>query len=245
MSIKGSPYTMELDTGSSRSLISLETLKRLCPGWGLKPPDYVLVDFQQNPVPMLGVGKFQVKNQQFDGLLELLVVEGHRISLLGLTQFTPLGIKVTGVHQSEWWDFSSICNELLSVFDGTIGRYTGPPVSLLLDPQVRPLRLKARCVPFSLKPNIDEELECLVVLGSLKTVPHAAWEMPIVTTVKPNGDVSICADCKCTINKALQDHTYPILVVSHVLATLAGAKVFSELEFAQADQQLPVDDATC
>lgn len=64
-----------------------------------------------------------------------------------------------------------------------------------------------------------------------------------VTTVKPNGDVRICADYKCTINKALQDHTYLIPVISHMLATLVGVKIFGKLNLAQAYQQLPVDEA--
>lgn len=94
---------MELDTGSSVSVISLETLKRLYPGWvgGLRPANNVLIDFQKNPVPMLGVDKFWVKCWHFSGLLDLLVVGGHCTSLLGLACFAPLGIEVTGVHQSQ------------------------------------------------------------------------------------------------------------------------------------------------
>lgn len=46
------------------SIISAETLKKLFLGEGrLEPPDYVLVDFQYNLVPMLGVGKFQITSR--------------------------------------------------------------------------------------------------------------------------------------------------------------------------------------
>lgn len=96
---------MGLDTGSSGSTISSEPL-----GGQLNPPDYILRDFQQNLLLMLGAGKFWVKYWQFNGLLDLLVVEGHRTSLLGLTWFVPFGIRVMRVHQSEQWDFSSIRN---------------------------------------------------------------------------------------------------------------------------------------
>lgn len=59
--------------------------------------------------------------------------------------------------------------------------------------------------------------------------------------MKPNGDIRICVDYKCTLNKALQDHAYP--VISHMLATLAGVKIFGKLDLAQTYQQLPVDEA--
>ncbi|XP_060093621.1 uncharacterized protein K02A2.6-like, partial [Heteronotia binoei] len=115
---------------------------------------------------------------------------------------------------------------------------------LPLDPTVRLIRLKARRVPFALKPKIEAELDRLTAQGVLEPVDYATWETPIVTPIKPNGEVRICADYKCTINKALQDNPYPVPVVSHVLAALAGSKIFGKLDLAQAYQQLPVDAKT-
>ncbi|XP_053243367.1 uncharacterized protein LOC128413351, partial [Podarcis raffonei] len=193
----------------------------------------------------MGVGTFRVQYRGRTRQLDLLVVKGPYISLLGLAWFGPLGLAVTGVnHTSLQVDVDAICKEFPGVFDGKLGQYTGPPIALQLDPTVRPVRLKARRVPFALKPRIDEELDRLVEQGVLEPVPNAPWETPIVTPVKPNGSVRICADYKCTINKALTAHAYPVPVVSHVLATLAGSKIFGKLDLAQAYQQLPVDEAT-
>lgn len=51
--IEGSPCAMELDAGSSVFIIFVETLQELCPRGGprLRPPDYILMDFQWNRVP--------------------------------------------------------------------------------------------------------------------------------------------------------------------------------------------------
>lgn len=79
--------------------------------------------------------------------------------------------------------------------------------------------------------------------GVLEAVPHASWETPIVTPIKPNRDVHICADYKCIINRVLQDHTFP--VVGHILATLAGAKVLRKLVWdcrSPQGYQVPVSD---
>ena len=77
--------------------------------------------------------------------------------------------------------------------------------------------MKARRVPFALKEKINVELDKLLAQGILEPVSHVAWETPIVTPMKPDGSIQVCADCKCTINKALQHHTYPVPVVSHQL----------------------------
>ncbi|XP_058012440.1 uncharacterized protein K02A2.6-like, partial [Ahaetulla prasina] len=111
-------------------------------------------------------------------------------------------------------------------------------------PQVAPIRLKARRVPFALKPKIDRELDKLVSQGILVPVDHAKWETPIVTPVKPDGSVRICADYKATLNKALQKSAYPVPVVQHLLHSLGQGQVFAKLDLAQAYQQLPVDSST-
>lgn len=64
-------------------------------------------------------------------------------------------MEVSGVHGTQWRDFSSVCQEFPYIFDGNNGRYTGLPVTLQLDPQVRPIWLKVRQVPFTLKPKMN------------------------------------------------------------------------------------------
>lgn len=105
-------------------------------------------------------------------------------------------------------------------------------MSFQLDPMVWPICLKAHQVPLALKPRVDEELDKFVEEGVLEPVPHSTWETSIVTPVKPSGGICICADYEFTIDKALQDHAYLVPVVSHVMATLMGAKVFGKLDLA-------------
>ncbi|XP_060119763.1 uncharacterized protein K02A2.6-like [Heteronotia binoei] len=217
----------ELDSScKSISIISEETLKKLCPHRRLqtRPADFVLRDFQKNPVHIVGWARVHVERRGFRGPLDILVVKRQLTTLLGLAWFNPLGIQLVGVDHLQASNFDGVCREFPEVFDGSLGSYKGPPITLPIDPMVRPIRLKARRVPFALKPKIEAELDRLTAQGVLEPVTYAEWETPIVTPVKPNGEVRICADYKCTINKALQDNPYPVPVVSHVLAALAGAK---------------------
>ncbi|KRX44072.1 Transposon Tf2-9 polyprotein [Trichinella murrelli] len=103
-------------------------------------------------------------------------------------------------------------------------RIEGEPVSLDLDPSVLPVRMKARKVPLALKEKIDMELDKLVKQKVLEPVSHPVWATPIVTPMKADGSLRIC--------------------VAHLLASLAGGKVFAKLDLAQTYQQLVVDKKT-
>ncbi|XP_039212987.1 uncharacterized protein K02A2.6-like, partial [Crotalus tigris] len=162
---------------------------------------------------------------------------------IGLDWFEALGIQVTGLNSLQTVGLQEVCKEFADVFSPQLGTYKGPPVSLKLDPTVTPIRVKARRVHFALKGKIDAELDKFIQQGVLEPVDSSPWETPIVTPLKANGDIRICADYKCTLNKALQQHAYPVPVVSHILASLKGGRVFAKLDLVQAYQQLPVDEA--
>uniref|UniRef100_A0A670HPH4 Gypsy retrotransposon integrase-like protein 1 n=1 Tax=Podarcis muralis TaxID=64176 RepID=A0A670HPH4_PODMU len=238
---------MEIDTGSALSIVSWSTIKRLVPRVSKRQLDSHRVhlrDYQGNDIPVVGVGWFRIAFKDFSGLLRLVVVEGQRPSLLGLDWFDALSLEVTGINCISNAETEGLVKDFAEVFDGTLGQYTGTPISFSLDPQVAPIKLKPRRVPFALKAKVDEQLDKLIAQGVLEPVDHAKWETPIVTPVKPDGSVRICTDYKCTINKALQQHAYPVPVVQHLLHSLGEGKVFAKLDLAQAYQQLPVDDAT-
>lgn len=74
--------------------------------------------------------------------------------------------------------------------------------------------------------------------GVLEFVDHAKWETPIITSIKLEGLVCFCMGYKCTLNKVLQQHAYPVSV-NYLLRSLAEGKAFSKLDLVQAFQQLP------
>ncbi|XP_060542427.1 uncharacterized protein K02A2.6-like [Pantherophis guttatus] len=201
-------------------------------------------DYQGNCIPVEGRGEFQVQYGEFTEKLPLTIVSDNLPSLLGMDWFRALGMGFTGVRNVRSALKEDLMQEFQDVFDERLGKYVGTPISFNLDPNIAPIHLKPRRVPFALKPKIDIELDKLIKQGVLVPVDHAKWETPIVTPVKPDGSVRICADYKCTINKALQQSTYPVPVVHHLLHSLGPGKIFAKLDLAQAYQQLPVDGAT-
>ncbi|KFD45703.1 hypothetical protein M513_13425 [Trichuris suis] len=82
------------------------------------------------------------------------------------------------------------------------------------------------------------------VLGILEPVEYTDWATPIVPVIKEDGGIRICGDYKCTVNKALKKDLYQIPAVNDIMTTLKKGKIFAKLDFAQAYQQLPVDEAS-
>ncbi|XP_058045134.1 uncharacterized protein K02A2.6-like [Ahaetulla prasina] len=186
----------------------------------LQPQRLKVQDYQGNRIPVRGVTSVHVEYGHYKKTLPITIVDGTLPSLLGLDWFRALGMGVTGIFRNEVDLKDTLTKEFGDVFKDCLGKYKGTPISFNLDPQVAPIRLKARRVPFALKPRIDRELDKLVNQGILVPVDHAKWETPIVTPVKPDGSVRICADYKATLNKALQKSAYPVPVVQHLLHSM-------------------------
>ncbi|XP_058047757.1 uncharacterized protein K02A2.6-like, partial [Ahaetulla prasina] len=144
-------------------------------------------DYQGNRIPVRGTTSVRVEYGPHKKTLPITIVEGTLPSLLGLDWFRALGMGVTGIYRSDFNLKDTLMNEFEDVFKDCLGKYKGTPISFNLDPQVAPIRLKARRVPFALKPKIDKEIDKLISQGILVPVDHAKWETPIVTPVKPDG----------------------------------------------------------
>lgn len=85
--VEGAPCRMEIDTGSSKSLIAWATLKELLldlTQQRLQPCRIKLKDYQGKPILTLGCGTFHISHDQFSGCLPLIMVRDKLPSLLGL-----------------------------------------------------------------------------------------------------------------------------------------------------------------
>ncbi|KRX70751.1 Transposon Tf2-6 polyprotein [Trichinella sp. T6] len=246
LSIEGKTFLVEVDSGSDVTIISEQTFEYLRNNKKLKlaPMTLSLVSFLGKQVKLMGSCLVNVDYSVIHTRLRIFVAKGNCPNLLGLEWFKPLGIRIEGINHINSSPVELVLRKYQAVFTPNLGCYTGEPVSLDLDPSVPPIRMKARKVPFALKEKIDMELDKLVKQKVLEPVSHPVWATPIVTPMKPDGSVRICGDYKCTINKALLKHAYPVPAVSHLLASLAGGKVFAKLDLAQAYQQLVVDKKT-
>ena len=132
----------------------------------------------------------------------LVITKGDTTNLLGRNWwFFNLGIQVNinSVHSN-----AKVLQELDEVFNEKLGIYVGPPVHLDLNNSVRPIALRPRQLAYTLKALVETELNRLIRKGVLTPIEPATWATPIVPVLKSDGhSVRLCADYKCTLNKAL------------------------------------------
>ena len=130
-------------------------------------------------------------------------------------------------------------------FKPGLGMYKGPPISLELDPTVKPVCSKFRRVAFARRKIIADEIDRNVAQGVYRgPIPYSKWATGIVPVYKDNRPPRLCGDYRCTLNKAIPKDNYPMPTVEEAFSALAGSSVYSKLDLREAYTQVPVDDAT-
>ena len=67
---------------------------------------------------------------------------------------------------------------------------------LTLKPDATPRFVKARPVPYTMRPKIERELEKLQQVGVLSPVTWSEWATPIAAVQKSDGGVRLCETIK-------------------------------------------------
>ena len=117
-----------------------------------------------------------------------------------------------------------------TVFDKGIGKLKGITAKLYLEDNAQPKFHKARPVPYSLRPRVEDELKRLEGEGIITSVSHSNWASPVVPVVKKSGQVCLCGDYKVSINPVLKVDQYPLPRIQDIFASLAGGKRFSKID---------------
>ena len=102
--------------------------------------------------------------------------------------------------------------------------------NLYLKPNCQPKFVKARPVPFAIKPAVDRELDRLEQEGIIEKVTHSEWASPVVAVPKHGGHLRLCGDYKVTLNSALKVDQYPLPKPEDLFASLAGGQKFTKID---------------
>jgi hypothetical protein len=81
--------------------------------------------------------------------------------------------------------------------------------TLSIKPQSTSIFIKARPIPFAMRPKVEKELEKLERDGIISKIEMSDWASPIVPVLKKDGPVIICGDFKVISNQVLQVDQYP------------------------------------
>ncbi|KRX46695.1 hypothetical protein T05_7938 [Trichinella murrelli] len=161
--IENFPCEKEIDTGSEFNILSEYVFQKLSQERKirLEPITLKLATFLGELVKVKGSCSVNVQYGNIHRALILIVAKDHCPNLLGLNWFEPLGIHISSVHhlKSTPPQISELLQKYRSVFTEELGMYIGKPVSLSLDPNVTPICMKARKLPFAWREKIDAKFD--------------------------------------------------------------------------------------
>lgn len=241
------PVQMELDTGSAISTLPYNTFKKLNINKRMFNTQIQLKTYTGETFKPKGVIFVQClyNNQGFMG--KLYIVDNHLDAIFGRDWVREVKVDLAEIKSIKHETGSSL-DELLhkynDIFEPGIGRIPDQLGHLQLTEEARPVFMKARPIPYSLKQKVDLELDRLENAGVLTKTEHSQWGTPIVPVVKPNGDVRICADYRVTVNKQIQDEHYPIPKIEDIFANMNGGTLFCTLDLKNAYLHLEMDDTS-
>ncbi|KAK7909343.1 hypothetical protein WMY93_014027 [Mugilogobius chulae] len=238
------PVRMQIDTGTRVSLVSEVLYKEKLQHLPLKETKLKLRTYTGGHVQVLGVVDVTVEHNNQKQVLPLHIVSGNRPALLGRKWLKKLKLnwqEVFMVVDKETSPLNEILKRYPKVFDGELGSMKDITVKLAVKPDSTPKCLKARPVPYAIKPKVEAEIDRLVKSGVLEPVSTSEWATPIVPVMKKDGSPRICGDFKVTVNPVLTTEQYPLPLIDDLFSGLAGGQKFSKIDLSQAYLQMHVE----
>ena len=239
----GGSVKMEVDTGSSVSLVSQTTFESLWPKRELSHCQYRLRSYSEEPIKVVGCVTVDVSYKTQAVRLPLIVVEGSGPSLLGRNWLKHIVLDWQEIRYLSNMPLQAMLDNHRSVFQEGLGTLKNFEAKIHVDPKANPRFCKARTVPYAMREKVEVELERLVKEGTLEPVQLADWAAPIVPVLKADkSSIRICGDFRQTVNPVSRLDRYPIPRIEDLLATLAKGKSFTKIDLSHAYQQLSLDE---
>ncbi|KAJ8015940.1 hypothetical protein DPEC_G00001920 [Dallia pectoralis] len=242
--LEGQPVRMEIDTGAAVSIVSESIYKKTLKHLTLKPGHIVLKTYTGESVAVRGITTVTVQLNGQTEKLPLYVVKGNYPSLLGRSWLEKINIDWPSVRTMKHGDtgLPALLEKHGEVFNGELGSMKNITVKLNIKPDSKPKLMKARPVPYVIRPKVEADLDALVNNKVLEPVTVSEWATPIVPVLKKDGGIRICGDFKGTLNPVLLVEQYPLPHIEDLFASLAGGQKFSKIDLCQAYLQMHVDE---
>ncbi|XP_033109865.1 uncharacterized protein K02A2.6-like isoform X2 [Anneissia japonica] len=246
--VNGKLIPMELDTGSSVSLIPETTYKKI---FNSMPPlqqtTIRLKTYSGEKIIPLGMLTVPVCVNNHKGNAELLVVPQDGPALFGrdwLKNFPLNWQEIKVLQETKTSGLDEILDKHKSIFKDELGKLEKLKASIYITENCQPKFHKPRNVPYAMRDKVEKELDRLQKEGIISSVKHSDWASPIVPVQKKSGQVRICGDYKATINPVMKVEQYPLPRIEDIFASLSGGQKFTKIHLKQAYLQMEVDDAS-
>ena len=128
-----------------------------------------------------------------------------------------------------------------SLFDGTLGTWTGSKVDVELNEGAEPYHARAFPLPRCHMETLKVEVHRLCELGVLKRVNRSQWAAPTFVIPKKDGTVRFISDFR-ELNKRIKRRPYPIPNIQDMLLNLEGFKYATSLDLNMGYYHLELNE---
>ena len=127
-------------------------------------------------------------------------------------------------------------NQLLNIlkknktlFDGTLGKWTGRPYKIELKENAKPWHARPYPIPKIYESTLKQEVERLVRLGVLRKINRSEWAAPTFIIPKHDRTVRFISDFR-KLNEQIKRKPFPIPKISDLLLKLEGFQWATSLD---------------
>lgn len=241
LKINGTEINLELDTGSSVSILSEQTWKSTFPGTPLHASNLKLKTYSGEQLKVVGQATVEVQYEEQSFHMPIQVVEGNGPSLFGRNWLKSIKLNWATIKKLST-NLDDILHKYSNVFKDELGTMKDVKAKLYVKEGSKPKFFKPRPVPHALKGAIEVELDRLVGMGVLEQVRYSEFASPIVPIVKPDSTIRICGDYKVTLNSLLEVDQFPLPNPEDLFVTLSGGEKFTKLDLSRAYQQILLEE---
>lgn len=235
--IENQPVTLEYDTGSTVSTMAEQQFRKICPNRILEPTNLKLSTYTGEVIEPLGFATVRIKVSDIEALGNIYILPGRVQPIFGREWMTTIKVKrqddrietVDKIHTDVEYR-QKLLNEIQTEFEGLfkdeLGKMSGFKGHIQLVEGARPIFKPPRPLPFALRDKVEAEIDRLEKEGVLTKVDYCEWGTPIVPIVKPDGSIRLCADYKTTVNRFVENCSFPIPRPEDIFVSIGKGKVF-------------------
>lgn len=135
---------------------------------------------------------------------------------------------------AEYHDVFALSDEVIGCVPAEKGVFHRVPTP----PDIQPVRSRGYNLSMHERLFLKVELQRLLRLGVIRP-SSSPWMCPVVRAPKPNGKLRLTCDFR-PVNRHTLPDTYPLPTVEDMLASMAGSKLWSQIDAVTGFWQVPV-----
>ncbi|KAG7579151.1 Ribonuclease H-like superfamily [Arabidopsis thaliana x Arabidopsis arenosa] len=239
-----------IDTGSSVDLIFLGTLERM----GISRADIVgppspLVAFTSESAMSLGTIKLPVLAKNVSKIVDFVVFDkpaAYNI-ILGTPWIYQMKAVPSTYHQCIKFPTPSGVETIRGSQEASRTSADMPGIDpsvichkLNVDPSFKPVKQKRRKLGVERPKAVNDEVDKLLKIGSIREVQYPEWVANTVVVKKKNGKDRVCIDFT-NLNKACPKDSFPLPHIDRLVESTAGNELLTFMDAFSGYNQIMMD----